>query len=165
MFTGTLAPRRSRVCSDRGHDFADHAGLGRGFRAADTSAWNPYSAITASGVPGFPGHRYRHDFQQQFVHAVRQYIRRTTGVALANTNSLNSLNVTMTFTSDSGNSSLRHNIASRARPYVVRVVPRSSPSRRTRAASSISRLPQPISTVTGFRFTPSLSFTSLTPLE
>ena len=88
----------------------------------------------------------------------------TTGIALANTNPTSSLNVTMTFTTDTGTSS-SGTISLPVHGHTSFVMSTQFPNvANTRGVIHFST-PTTDLAVNGFRYTPSLSFTSLTPLE
>jgi hypothetical protein len=163
VFTGTLAPGAVA--------FAQTAGTAsqttQGWAEVSSSGHIGVESIfryTATGVPDSQGTVTGMTSSSSLYMPYDNNSGYTTGVALANTNSLNSLNVTMTFTSDSGNSS-SGTISLPAHGHTSFVLSTQFPfTANTRGVIHFSA-PTTDLTVTGFRFTPSLSFTSLTPLE
>ena len=88
----------------------------------------------------------------------------TTGVAVANTNATQSLQVTLTIATDTGSASSQTiNLAPHA--HTAFVLSTQYPGTAGTRGSIRFTAPTPDITVSGFRYTPSLSFTSLNPLQ
>lgn len=88
----------------------------------------------------------------------------TTGVAIANTNATNTITVTMTIETDTGSASSQ-SVTLSPHAHTAFVMPTQYPSTAGTRGAIRFTASTPDITVSGFRYTPSLSFTSLTPLQ
>jgi hypothetical protein len=88
----------------------------------------------------------------------------TTGVAVANTNATTTLTVTMTIVTDTG-SATSAGLTLPPHGHTAFVMPTQYPATNGTRGSIRFTASTPDITVSGFRYTPSLSFTSLTPLQ
>jgi hypothetical protein len=163
VFAGTLAPG-SVV-------FAQTAGTA----SQTTQGWAEISSsghigvesvfhYTATGVPDSEGTVTGMTSSDSLFMPYDNTSGYTTGIALANTNPTSSLNVTMTFITDTGTSS-SGTISLPVHGHTSFVMSTQFPNvANTRGVIHFST-PTTDLTVNGFRYTPSLTFTSLTPLE
>jgi hypothetical protein len=88
----------------------------------------------------------------------------TTGVAIANTNATNTITVTMTIATDTGTATSQA-VTLSPHAHTAFVMPTQYPGTAGTRGSIRFTASTPDITVSGFRYTPSLSFTSLTPLQ
>ena len=88
----------------------------------------------------------------------------TTGVAIANTNATNTITVTMTIATDTG-SATSQSVTLSPHAHTAFVMPTQYPGTAGTRGAIRFTASTPDITVSGFRYTPSLSFTSLIPLQ